>query len=717
LGFVSLILLVFKDYVPNLCIKYNPGQLRWTLLDSVDGCPCCLSKTSGITYCGQIYHNCSFDSSTKEPYCGCDLGWPESTYDPAIANGTECTSFRANEEKFVFNTFAGALSTGSNTSDLCEIYSTLYGNGSISNSSNAISSEEGGSPGGRRLFQQLETHGEELVGRNFYRSLLQDEGEEKSESSSPSVDEDTHVIPQIGTFECDGPFYRGACPTGEHPAISDSALEQVHLMLFLVAVVHVLISVLVVVSAIFRMRQWRRWQKEDIEALELEEAKELETVLSLERGDDDGDDEKNDCEIIQKDDDGVSAGEKNNNFIIAENGDGKEETMDEEKGNLGFTPSTSSKTSCISVISPISAAPAITSTACSGSASTTDAEGTTTTTATTITEKKIPTLTEANQLTQVLSNLKSKAQHGHRRWQRRDTTLERPHHFLIEGLICFIQAFQSRFIKHSDFSTMRTAFITSRNLPKDYSFVQEVTLHLDYDLVRIVGASVSMWSILILEKLLDSIASWISSLFLLLSAVALLCINIGLVATIRYSVRGGRPHRVQNVHRWYHGAHWLAIPIGGIIFLCSLTYSNALFYWWQFGADSCYFKPPPGLQWVWLPAGTPWWARVIAPAVMLHWIASVTVPTWAMVMHMRPRVEDDSVVKNAASLHGGGAAAAGGSEEVEGDGQGGSSGGERIKKNSSLLVGGVGTEKEYTSQAEVLSDINKLQALLSSLQN
>jgi len=724
LGFVSLILLVFKDYVPNVCVNFSPVQEKWTMLDSVQGCPCCLSETNGITFCAQIYHNCSFDSGTKvvDPYCGCDLGWENSTYDPVIAAGTNCTSFRANEEIFVSNTFGGALypssinNTNTNISTVALAPAPEIGVG-------------GGDESRRRLFQQLQQQNEDFIhdhhSHSYYsRSLLQSEEENDIESAANSfldgtgnfstIENNTHVIPELGIFECNGPFYSGACPKGQHPAISDDAFEQMHLMLFLIAVVHVIFSVMVVLLAMWRVRQWRYWQNEDIKELKNgRHVERLETRAFVETESKKFEDDMLKKKLQEKTatmaggsgsdtNEGRIEEGRENGFGIENRADstGKHGAVDaeispirdEEKGNLvSSTTATATKTATSNVGEMLTAATTAAATANDYS---------------TASASRIPTKS-----TSTFSNLRSKAisiaRYIHSRFKTREHQLEHAHQYILEALICFFKAFYTTFIKKSEFSIIRRAYITSRNLPKDYDFVQEVTLHLDYDLVRIIGASLSMWTILILEKLLYGVVDWIGFFFLGLSAVVLLGMNIGLVASIRYAVRGGKPHRIKSAKRWYHGAHWLAIPIGGIIFYNSLTYSDALFYLWQFGPNSCYFDPPPGLNWSMQGPLPAWWVRLIAPGVMMFWIANLTVPTWAMVMHMRPREKDGH------GGDGGGGALHGAVSGGEGHERSEDSG---VRRGGNEVENGGAVEK-YISQAELLSEINRLQALLSNLQN
>ena len=35
-------------------MDYSPAIEGWTFLSTIDGCPCCLADTAGVSYCGQV---------------------------------------------------------------------------------------------------------------------------------------------------------------------------------------------------------------------------------------------------------------------------------------------------------------------------------------------------------------------------------------------------------------------------------------------------------------------------------------------------------------------------------------------------------------------------------------------------------------------------------------------------------------------------------------
>jgi hypothetical protein len=521
-------------------------------------------------------HSCAFNQTTKQPYCGCNLGWPESTYDTAvIPNATDyCSAYESKEEEFVYQNALGALVDELSPTEFCNFIANRTDN---------------------------DTTGEEGLRRR--RSLL-------APAAGEVYEDGIHIVPEFTTFRCEGPFYAGSCGDGTHPAISYSALHQVHLLLFTIAAMHVLISVIVAIIAGMRIRQWRRWQ---------------DVVI------------KNGPQhLINKTTSGISgptlagssgsagdidgSGSNVSNVAVGEvkeieNSTGKNgvarRRYDTLLSNLEENPLPLEEAARRPTDTAVAAIPE---------------------------DEDAPTTAPPSVAGSVfVSEVQDAAKNVQRRWIRRDSRLLRKRHRLGEMAICLGQALLPNLVSQYEFSTMRVAYIGSHNLPETFDWVDVLMHHLDFDLHAIIGASIVTWAIFICEWLFSGLAGWVSSVFMLIACIAVLAINIWLVAAIRFSCRGGRPHRIRNVSRWYNNPGWLCIPIGGIIFLCSTTFATALFFWWQFGGSSCFFTNEHQQIWRWLPGDLPWYCGLIGPAVLLVWMGYVTIPAWALVMHMRPK--------------------------------------------------------------------------------
>lgn len=600
LGFVSLVLMLFQQYVPDICVPYSDSAVTWTMLDNLNACPCCLSQTSGITTCAQIDHGCAFNLTTKAPYCGC-----HSTKDYSFADDADCAIYTDNEDVFVLTTLVEGVSyvaEGANLtySQTCQALEAIW---------NASDANYTATSNKRRL-QSLQNTAEHLdipavvhIGRqlkqlaslsmlsptfNDYAAGPSSSGGAKARSpplspppnGAPTPEDnlmnlltndtssngtivvatrgqEDHIIPQILEFSCQGPFYSAKCSPGYFVAISNQALNQMHVLIFLVAAFHVVAAVVVVLVASVRIQQWKRWQ---IQSMDSEPA---------------------DFPIRSS----VMLDEESNTYA--------------SKG-----PAPQMETTNTSIV-PVDSEPL-------GRIDTTDSS---------TTSRGV--------------DFKALAESIKRHWAHRELVLDHPRLFWGEALTCLVKAFWPNVVSRTDFLIIRKAWLEKYDLSNDYDFVGECVQHLDFDLARIVGASLIMWFVLILLFLFSGLASWTICLFLLVGAVLLFAIDVGLVAAVRYSCRGGVPHEVTPAKRWWHNARWLSVPIGGLIFLCSLIYSTAVFFAWQFGPNSCVFVQDATF-WSFVPTSLPWWLALIVAGVLLLFLASVTIPAWVIVSHMRP---------------------------------------------------------------------------------
>lgn len=595
LGFVSLILLILKDYVPQICMSYSESQETWTLLGNVDGCPCCLSSTKGVTLCSQIYHECAFNATSNQDYCGCDLGWSESSYDPSIAKGTDCTDFRTQERRFVTTLFVESLddlmanTSLRNETLLDDIAKMLNGNSTDIDARASCNDTMGNATGKRRaLMEAMNASSPEIHSINGSR--------------------ERHIIPEIQEFECEGSFYSGSCSSpGDHPAISDESLHQMHLLVFLVALMHIVTAIVVVLLAGFRMLQWRGWQSQGKELLSLD------SVLSS-----------------------IGTNIHDTHHDLESKTRGRLDRIRSSSSNAAVASSSSSTGRRSNDEMPANVPSEEETVGCEESA-----------------EGRHPWI----------SRVRGAIVFARDAWIRRDADVHRKRHYLLEAVICVGQAFLPNLVSRNEFLTIRKSYILSRGLPKDHDFVEEVRLHLDFDLVRILGASLTTWIIFILQWLFTGVLPWTTWLFQMVAIFALFSMNVGLCAAVRFACRGGRAHRLRVASRRFLNWHALAIPIGGIIFLCSTVYSTSIFFIWQYGANSCIFTGSQHI-WKWTPQSLLWYTSYVSAGIMLIWLAGVTVPAWALIMHMRPRSETEIVAekpKDAAADHEGVALAGSGS--------------------------------------------------------
>lgn len=683
LGFVSLILLLFQKYLPDICIPYKGEGQEWTLLSNMGSCPCCLKDTAGLTTCAQMYQGCAVNGTTRQPFCGCDAGWAESTYAPPPGQAVNpyCQAYETSESKFVMrelviNLQSAAAQAGLSTIELFNsVLDTPTGAPGVppgpTMRRKALSQ---GSPSSQRRLQQIAVSiGNETTPTNL------------------------HIIPEVATFRCEGPFYSGSCQPGYHPAISQEALNQMHIFLFILGIVHVVVSSFVMGLANLRVWQWRRWQKQGKVFVTLEEiiAAHPDEETGLESRSNSEEQERQRADRYGPLDPGMSHKHKPGWPPLPIHPDVNEEIQFVELSDASAPYSAE----CFHGMDSDEEAPNPIPVA--------NEEG-----PNAVPAGELTTLPPAQEIQRAASSQKeartkslnkkppSKAP------SRKSSSKRRSNEVTLKALVkkptsptkqrfkevgtALLQAFNPNLVSHEDYFFIRRAYLGILQLPEGHNFVRDMQLYLDYDSCRIIGASFTMLIILILQWALSGLAGWLTTLLLLLAAVTLVGVNAGLSVAIQRCRRLPEPQTSGRFNRLRSIAdpRWLAIPISGVLFLCSSIYSMAIFFVWQFGASSCLFSTKNQQMWMWLPGSIiPWWVGLLVPGVMICWLAIVTVPSWILVSHIRPR-------------------------------EGGFSGctGPKQGRKPLLVVGGVRHDStEWANRAEVAAEISRLQEILLQL--
>ena len=645
LGFVSLVLLLFQEFVSmsSMCIGYDQNAVTWTLMDNIGpNCPCCIANTEGISACAEMYHDCAYNNATGEPFCGCQEGKPmdttESTYRPGGGEPPVCVPYGITELQFIATTKEAlwqqylapveAASSGRRRKDRrLQSFSTSTGSSKTSRSS-------------RR--------------RETRRALRQDPSSNISSSEAAAagapyssiINATRHIVPALSTFSCMGPFFSEECPEGQHPLISSYALDQIHILVFLTALLHVLASIAVVVTSILRMRQWKRWQEEESKLGALSTTLSSLTHITGVTVDGDvsgggGRGGQSTAEMLRNQSQDLSgmgdvAGDKlsrppsMSQRPPSVDRNNSNQSVEEEKGDGGGGDD--AKEGVVGVGGGGTPPVMVENDQASMDAYTANFESASKDYSARGAAAKAAAAQAAKPVTM---SVRAAGRIIHKYWHRRDTMLIRNHSRFLEALICIGQTFLPNLVTKEQFLIMRSSYITTLQLPQDFDFVQECSLRLEFDLNHIIGSSVTMWFILIAQWLFSGLWPSTTILIFLLVAIKMLVLNIGLIYTIRYACRGGRPHRVRTTRQWWRSAKFLAIPIGGTIFFVSTIYSSILFFLWQFGPNSCFFESGAPI-WKWMPSAFPWWTSLIFSTFMLFWLSYVTVPAWVLVSHMRP---------------------------------------------------------------------------------
>uniref|UniRef100_A0A1D2A441 MLO-like protein n=1 Tax=Auxenochlorella protothecoides TaxID=3075 RepID=A0A1D2A441_AUXPR len=623
LGFVSLILTLLQGSLTKICVTYSPGLASWTLLENVNGCPCCLSPMH-LSLCAQMDHNCLFNASSSDPYCDCANPDALENYITRTEeiNSSTCVRYTDNEELFIGELFYSTmelLSNGLNltTRQMCE----LYDSGALMDEIVQPGSASSKLPPGRRRLLQDDTFGLDQVN-----------------SDDPATGE--HILPNVNSFKCQGPFLTGNCPAGQVPAISATTLVQIHLWIFLIAIFHVVCAVIMLLLAEWRLRQWRGWQTGDL--LRSAALRRQQSLASFRR-EVAGLGVAHAVADTRVADQPPAEGEAGLGGVptarpssSSASQAGSENVLELQLGN-GTPRDKGLRTAADVEGQPVG--PPLSSfrhaDTAPGTAPGTAPPGTAPSASPSSTSPGAPPPGEPRLRRQSLGEtLQQLMQSKKRQWRRRDTVVRGHTSWLLEVVYCFFHAFWPNMVTHKDFLLLRASYMKTYEVMQPFDFVTLSQRCLELDASRVVGISIEMWLIVIVFILVSGLIGWLGSLYIILAAALTLAVNVSLVAAVRHRCRGGRANVMGRRRRWFRGPGLLTAAIRMVIFLCSLVFSTTVFFAWQFGHSGCFFTDEVDL--FGFGSVVPWWVSLVVAFFLLAWVSMVTLPVYSMVLNAAP---------------------------------------------------------------------------------
>lgn len=438
-----------------------------------------------------------------------------------------------------------------------------------------------------------------------------------------------HVLPRAKLFKCTGPFLSSGCPNGKVPAISASALHQVHIWLFLIAVTHVGTCVVQFMVATVRILLWRRWERLARQAAmpRSRAAKAASIVMAdqHEAAEPPGLKEGSGKDVEPPSADGAPPSDVQAAAADAQAAAAAAAAGQAEQGTADSSPAGASLAAAASM---------------AGSASQASSSG--------------------SQLRpSSLKKLQSRARFV---WKFKPADFHEwgASGWLMEFAICLVQALWPNLVTRGNFTLMRKAWLAagaqsmrrqdaslatslsfssgggSSGGSSEISFVGHVLDCLEGDLTTFVGLSVEMGICLVVVVLLMGVTGNVGGVTLVCLACSLmLATNMALVALLRHQCRGAKPNRSRGRDQWWRNPHFvLAIPLRLLTFLCSFVFSSTAFFAWQFGSASCFFTSTWGLWSIW---DLPWWSGIVIAVVIWMWASAATIPAYALAAHSRHR--------------------------------------------------------------------------------
>jgi len=216
---------------------------------------------------------------------------------------------------------------------------------------------------------------------------------------------------------------------------------------------------------------------------------------------------------------------------------------------------------------------------------------------------------------------------------------------MLEYLKCFLSGLSPiGVVDHETYLIMRASYIYTHKLSTQFAFLDHVQRNLEDDLSHIVGLSAEFWIIIVLFILSSGPFGYTVTPFM--SAVAfILCItNAKLVDITRKVTRKGEIGRLTSSIFWFNRPQLLLIPIKLVLFFCAFIYASFIFFAWQFGDGSCPFKDGFYKGWV-----LPWYTILIVNTLVFFHMAIVTLPTYSLCVLMGSDVKAHMLPKKFAS--------------------------------------------------------------------
>lgn len=626
-GFISLCLIALQSQITSICVTASPARSSWSIIQrmySTNTCNCCLQETQYTQQCILEFSSCG---NQLDPFCNCN-NQNATCVQPYTVETVEITDTLTGEQATAVENGIPATTAAGITSPSAE--------------------------GLRRL----------LAGSGGGASIS---------GGSTSATLEQYCLEDVTVPS-------SSCPPGQMPVVSFLALEQVHLLIFTIAVVHVFLGFLLYLAASARLwLQWSRWNIRDDPHTILVRDKLEEYYTSLDNNTDFKD-------MMVRRGNGTNNGGQTDGITAAAASDLPRSPFATSTLNR---PITKERRSSSSKFASVAAAvleaagidleagrqdPRVASSNAASFKQTATASEEGGTDGTAPPPLVLPSLNECakkkeshSRYSLIRRNLSSPSTNGSSPLpdilvQEKDATTNRFDCFASGGgapnsgsknrcnnIFIRIWEYSTCFffglspigvIDHETYSIMRASYIYTHKLSTQFAFLDHVQRNLEDDLSHIVGLSVEFWIIIVLFILSSGPFGYAVTPFM--SAVALiLCLtNAKLVEITRKVTRRGGIGRLTSSIFWFNRPQLLLIPIKLVLFFCAFIYASFIFFAWQFGSSSCPFNDGFYTGWV-----LPWYTILIVNTLIFFHMAIVTLPTYSLCVlmgsdvkaHMLPR--------------------------------------------------------------------------------
>lgn len=403
------------------------------------------------------------------------------------------------------------------------------------------------------------------------------------------VPEDTEEVLGEESVYCEGPntIDGNQCAEGQVNALSFLAVEQVHLLLFTVSIIHVICGFILYGVCRLRVKlEWGRWEKcQTVNSEKVQQA--LDKYF-------DGLDAEG--SIIGKPKNFVEDADVDRNASHLEMDDDANTAAEEGETSHGHAADFQT------VSSPLQKALYTDSFAATSTKNMNEASK------------------SFSKETHVEKNLMKQCAQKARKASK------------VMYILCFyvVQGLSPFLVTKDQYAKLRASFMYTHKLGSSFDFLGHLILSMEEDLSHLVGISPIFWISLILIWLISGVWGYSLMPAMIVNAVALVVLNAKLASIVQHITnRGSAAVMLEKDLFWFKRPTLLMQLMKVSLFICSYMFASFLFFVWQFSVGSCPFSDAFYTHWV-----TPWWTIILFNAVMFIHLAAVTFPAFSIALQM-----------------------------------------------------------------------------------
>ncbi|KAI8105738.1 hypothetical protein M9434_000320 [Picochlorum sp. BPE23] len=202
--------------------------------------------------------------------------------------------------------------------------------------------------------------------------------------------------------------------------------------------------------------------------------------------------------------------------------------------------------------------------------------------------------------------------------------------FLYKPASCVIQGMGPFLVTKKQYAKLRASFMYTHKMGSSFDFLNHLLQSIEEDFSHLVGITPIFWIGIILFWLVSGAMGYAVMPAMIINAVVMIILNAKLVSIVQnVTDRGGAAVMLETNVFWFNRPALLLQPMKLSLFICSYLFASFLFFVWQFSATSCPFSDAFYPQWA-----LPWWTIILFNLVIFIHLAAVTFPAYSLAVQM-----------------------------------------------------------------------------------